>query len=560
MKDFFIKNLLYICVVAIILFGVFKKKVTPVNYPQRPISQLSNPVDTNPEQSPLLATTPQMQTASSPAPTPISTHVERRKFIFDDPFCLGGKKNFVILPSVYLREFYSQTISWVALPQSYAKCFTKDSFHEFYFFEFNATHQMPYEPLVKMSGRIAEVKAYDTYADFKKENQGTNYSIRNQAKTRGKIPKKTIFETIESDFSKKLVEPWVKVTISGQKLEESPSYWPKAPAFHPVAQIMPKRQFNDFAKKKPDVIVLDVRSKKNRKEFPLSISSTFLKKRSPGFNDHTISNLSKLSEARIKGFEGAFPQRTYVLIAAGPFDYSAYNTANLLAMRGIDSVYILEDGADSLGGPSNSLPNLAGESISPNQLRTLIKSERSRLAVIDSRSRSAANITIPGAIYPPTFRTTKKGASNDDEDESEIQINGQKLKEDLINRRIQYVVLYGVSRGDDKPLKIYNQIQSSNFRFYQLQDGIKSWSFYAKYRWPNEGHLAAPTKNLKRNSPPPERHRVNTHLKPGSTRPSTQIVGAGSVKSRPVTEQEIKEVINSAKVKKKKIKKKKKEN
>lgn len=550
MKEFFRRNLLYFVVAAIILFGIFKKKVHTENLPQpsSPQQAAVRPIEKTPQSpSPQLAAS-QIQPTPSFQPTPIVTQTERKKFLLQDPFCLGGKKGFVILPSIYLSEFYTRKTSWIALPQSYAKCFAKDSDYDFYFFEFSSQHQLPYEPLVKMPGRVTEVKLYDSYADLKKENLTAQYDLRNQVQSKGKKPQKSIFEAIEREFNSKLVESWVQITISAQNLEEKPSYWPYSPVIHPVAQILPVRQFNGMLKNKSaNMTLLDVRSKKSRKAFPLPFESTFLKHRSSGYNDHVITNLSKLAEARIKGAEGEFPQSTYVLIGSDPYDYSPYNTANLLAMKGIETIYILEGGASTLGGPNKSLPNLTGQGLSPDQLRSLMKSEKNRLAVIDCRPPASTSGGVPGSIHPPVVpavqNQTENGNAESDEQEEKVDI--RKLKDDLLNKHVQYVVLYGMSRVDQKPSKVYGEIQTSQFRFYQLEDGIKAWSFYAKYKWPNEGALVVAAKNTKRNHAPPERRRVNPQLKPGNTAAGNKGVAAGTLKARPVTEAQLNEIKNA---------------
>lgn len=493
------KNSRVIWILALVIaIGVIYKLLHPKQLPVSvPLPVAVSPSPAPSDTPPLPTSTPQATATPTPAPSPMITDSEESPTeknivefkIFQSPICMSIKSGVINLPSIFLRQFYSETKSWIALPKSYTQCLKNGAVFNAMFYEFDAPHQFPYRPLVKMNGFIAGLTEYPTLSLLKEANRKTDYKTRI-----GRRIRTDIYSSIETLFATKLSEPWVQVTIVRNNIEDTPSFWPGLPPVHPIAKIISKADLPKGMEWAQNYTILDVRHsfQKNKFTLPFPTKTNFNLRFSS--DRKTILNSNRLKPEENKFIFKKGKNSAFMIIGNDAEDLTAYNAANFLALAGYKSITLIKEGAQGWGAPAAPDVSVGVPNISSANLHKLQKSGKKDLVILDcrgtresSRSSIAGSINIPAKDVTPTEKTMKDPTTEDSEDEDgeKKELDIATVENKLKSMNIDTLVVYGRSGGDDRAKKrarYFIQKVHPNHALW-LDNGYQGWQFFTAYHW-----------------------------------------------------------------------------
>ncbi len=519
-----LKNIGIAFIIIFLAVVGIKKMRKPHRQPVNGNSAIRNAVPAEVESPVPLAQSPASRT---PSPllkaAPVAPVVTQLASELDNPFCL--KNDFVIIPSIYLRGFYYENASMIALPQSFANCFQKNKDLDFVFFEYQGEHQIPWLHLVGMRGRIKDIKSYVNFADLKK-NSDFAESIIDKSIT------PLVYQNIGAHFQPYLNVRWVVVSISRDSIEDHPAYWPEAPKLHPVAEFISVAQFNELKNRRDEnLIFLDVRSKHAKEEFKLPFQTIGLQHFKRNFGAY-VWEPSQL--AQIKFFSEhniIHPQSRFVVIAGNSFDVGAINAANFLTEKGYRSIYILKEGAAGLGGPpARPLKNLL-HVIDVDGLKRMLESEPQKTLVVDCRVGGQKHILIPNSV------TVQQSEAEDGHHKIDITPVSQ-----MISKLAPHAIVFvGHSDHDNMPEQIASMLSEKGTNFYKLRDGFKAWKFYSNYKWDAKAKKILHRTSARAHMSPPH-FRTNNPIKAPIRIDPVKVYGPRVVKPQRVRPEEIEQI------------------
>jgi hypothetical protein len=489
-----IKNSTIIFVIIFIVALVaFKKLRTRHLQPAQTVAEAipasaplasASPTNKNPE---AIASSPVLQVAPIlPAPTQLSSELA-------NPFC--SKKDFVIIPSLYLRGFYHVDQSKIALPQSLASCFQKNKKLNFVFFDYQHEHQIPWLQLVTMRGRITDIKSFDNFNELK-----TKSDFHQSILDKNFAP--MVFQNISSQFQRNLNEKWAVISIWRDSIDEQPLYWPNAPFLHPVAEFISVPQLNDLKSRgEENLIFLDARSMQAKAEFKLPYPTAKVQHFKKNFGAF-IWEPSQLSPLRLSAPEKILPQSRFVIIAANAYDLGAVNAANYLTIKGYRSIYILKDGAVALGGPPHRPINSSLQSINAEGLKRLLEEASQSTVIIDCRTGGPKHFLLPNSITLPKL----------DDEAQKQKIDVASISAQIAQRAPQSLVFVGYSDTDPMPEHVASMLSENRLNLYKLRDGFKAWRFYSTFKWDATVKKVFHRTTTRAHARPPQ-IRINNNLK-----------------------------------------------
>jgi hypothetical protein len=492
--------ILILVVIFFVALAIFKKnRVTqPLEIPKTEMptaapKSVGSIVSVTIDQKPAAQSSTPFPAFSEPAPPP-PTVVSP---VLEDPLCLGGKKDYAILPSIYLRDFYKRSPSWAAMPLSYAKCFQKDKDMKFIFYEMQSEFQLPWQQLVTMQGRVSDIQTYDNFSEFQTKNKNLQYAVR-----QGRNASSSIYQNIQALFPHRSGEKWVQIWIHSNSIEDTPGYWPRSPPLHPVAEFISANELKSMQNKGlENVVYIDVRSHQDIENFKMPYPSIHIGNNKKGFHTMTWAP-DRLQTLNFSN--AASLQSTYILIGSDEYDHGAINTANFLTLKGYRSIFILKGGVLELGGPRRTRPVSSLSDMSPSALRERIKENKNNFLVVDCRHAGLVHMVIPHSVRVAT-------SAND-----EKKFDVGPITHQLAQGNIQTVVLVGTSDLDPKPSEVAERLSQNDVSVYGLKGGFQSWSFLSKYRWDNENNslLRRVKRTEGRVHPAPIRFKKHSKLAP----------------------------------------------
>lgn len=482
--EFIRKNaLLGVTVLGVVLFFVLRSRAPVVTSPPpRPPAPPAPVAVAEVPAAPSVADDP-----GAPAAPETVVEEKKERGVEINPLCPAGK-DFVILPSAYLRTFYKNSEAQILLPEKFASCFPPKSDQSIEFFEYDGGKSFPWDPLVSMQAEVKGATAVPSYQDAKKRilERFVGEAERSESEEH--------FEALERAFPDLIAGPWVLLTLRRDRIEPSPGYWPKAPALHARAGVISAQDFQTM-REEPSTKVIDVRPFEEREKRPLPFPAI-----PAGIEVHGIHR-SVLDPANIDKTLalGVGLDDRLILVGRDEYDHAPYNLASNLILHDYRNVFILDGGIPTVSKafPVMALPEAAGTRITPQDLKTKIKDEKESLLLVDCRNPAAAKGFIEGAAR------LKMGAGEgaaESFDVSDIQKEiGQRPK-------LKSIVYIGSSNLDPKPLKVARLLKS-RLTAYQVDGGFQAWGFQSHYVWDDHQETKVIPKNLRFAHPPPERVR-----------------------------------------------------
>lgn len=521
------ENILLVAIIAIVLIAVIvsklsKKDRAALTSPP-PSSGILNSDSRSQTNQPSDTFDPNLAAQTSPQNVIVSEKPEGKGFRkLADPFCQSESRGFLILPSLFLREFYFKRDAVIALPQSLANCFKTNKTAQFVFFEYFRVYQLPWLPLVKMNGQIREIKHYSNFSALEKDLQSIKFNLKELHQKRG------LSDILTGFFIEDVNSPWVLIKIAQSNIESSPAYWPEVPPIHATAQIIDKEQLEKvISQVSKETLFVDVRSKSEQEKFKIQYRSVVFKAKESGMHRKILepTDFHKKPNKEIMKLKR---KTKLVIFGNNEFDLNVFNAANFLTMAGFKEIFILRKGVAELGGKSPRKELLTQPLIEADDLRNLRK-ENSNIMIVDCRNPGVSSETIPGA-FQISFQKNDKNESFD---------VSQLLKE-IESKRPTRIVLYGSNGLDPKPNRVKKLLGPMESRTSILRDGFAGWQYASKYRW-----ASSETKKLPRTgaSPSPERRKVVTSLSPIVKIPSSsQGKQPVAVPPSTVTEEDLKKL------------------
>lgn len=476
------------------MYILFGKKKPPVYISQTPVmSPVSQPdikdenkVAEAPITAPNIAN-PSITNPEIPTP-PIS--ITKTVVVNHDPFCLYGKKDFFALPDFYLKSAYKSSTFTVGVPSIFSKCLVNNNQPvNIVFFIYNKGLLLPWKPLVRGSFVVSEVREF-----------GSEQELYSLSGTTNSNP--GFFDAYKN-------QRFSKIVLKKVKLEDYPSFYPLPPDLHPFATLLPDVEFQRKLTEQ-NAVVIDARSEKKKKKAPVTTSVTDVIFKGEKIHEKIV-DLHEIKAKKFRLIKKLDPKTPILIFGSGARDFSAYNVANHLASFGFFNTYILNSPSNIFHfKPAKDLPNSFSK-ISPDEAKSE-KGNKTSLFV-DLRRSHISHGTITDAYIVPF----SKEVSSDSKEKVKYSPKGTELKNLLYAQRkkIKRVILFGSNDADEKSMETAKALKPFiDVPIYWLADGLRAWSFNAKYRW-EDIPKTRPDKNKRRgarNSPPPDRLEVKSPL------------------------------------------------
>lgn len=420
--------------------------------------------------------------------------------VFDDPICLRGRMDFLTLPSIYLKQFFKKPEGTVFIPSSYARCLEKGKSYKFLFFHYNIDYQLPWIPLVNMEATVNNITKLNNFEQAKAEALNV-YGKSSVVKFNEKEGELVNF--MESHFRTKLNEPFLKIDIVKNSLEEFPAYWPFAPKIHPYAKFIDNNKVLEWVKDaNSNILAIDMRSNKHQDMFKLFFPS----KSFPGKQvrpHNKFMSAAELNEFAKLDLKGVKKDSKLIILGQNKEDFAPYNSALFFTLRNWADINILIDGVSTLGGPDSKTFTFPGDEISPDQLKSMMKMDPS-LVLVDCRdpSNGSTHLSIKNSVRIPYVNDAPEGSNVNN-----YNPNAEGVIASLKSKNISSVVLYGPVKLNEKILSIASQLKDKNISSKWLQFGFNNWKFHVDFKWdePMEELIDNKQRNLSRRSAPPDR-------------------------------------------------------
>lgn len=462
----------------------------------------------------------------SPPPVAIQKSIVSTSVItmtdFEDPFCLFGKKDFVVLPDFYMKMFYRNRGLKVILPLGMAGCFKPEKSLSVIFYKYASSFKIPLTPFASASLRVITTIEYDNFDNALKAIDPAD------------AISKSIYSAAKNLFNFEKSRKFVVLNMDRNSIDDYPKFWPDVPAFHPVAKFVQKSE-GDFLMGNPNLIVIDSRTKKNKKHFPFKVKTRQIIFNSKNVNGQNF-NLMELLNSKKKYFVNAKRETPFLILGSHQHDWGAINVANYLMGYGFRNLFIADPKSygNILGAwkpPANNL-----NKISTEELKALLRlGDKPNL--IDGRDPQYSG-GIRGAIRVPIKTVSAKTSSEKARYAFDMDSIAPFLKPSK-----NKIVVYGRTDNDRFSIKLAKEISKIyKNNVYWLTGGYKAWSYNTKYKWEDE-KLAPKPKNKTRRTAIPQRFKRGNPNSKGQFVPFDKSRYTGVVPpSKPLTKEELKEI------------------